>query len=46
MRKVTVRPCFNPVSKYKTDIQIYEKKKHIKPIDFRIEKAHKNSVFR
>lgn len=36
----------SPVSKYKTDIQIYEKKKHIKPIDFRIEKAYKNSVFR
>lgn len=45
MHKVTVRPCFNPVSKYKR--QIYEKtKQNIKPIDFRIEKAHKNSVFR
>lgn len=35
----------SPASKYKTDIQIYENK-HIKPTDFRIEKAQKNLVFR
>lgn len=46
MRKVTVKPCFNPLFQNIKQTYKYMKKKHIKPIDFRIEKAYKNSVFR